>query len=134
MPTTTQNQHADDVAAVVAEAERQQYDAGGFSALLTDDAAIVNFVGRRVVGRERIDRAMREALRSPLADVHTRYELVDVSFVTPDVALVNAIKHVSDRREGAEELGSNRGNTTFVLVRQGDGWRIALAQTTPIAV
>lgn len=137
MTTTTEDQEIAAVAAIVAEAERLQYDADGYADLLTEDAAIVNFVGRRVAGREKIRTVMRQALASSLADVHTRHELVDVRFPAPGVALVNCIKHVSDEREGAaadDVLGTDRGNLTFALVKQDGSWLIALAQTTPITV
>ena len=133
--TTAPQQDLAAVEAIVVEAERLQYDADGFAALLTEDAAIVNFVGRRVAGRETIRTVMRQALASPMAEVHTRYELVDVRFPAPGVALANSVKHVSDERDaaaGGGELGSDRGNVTFTLVKHEGRWLIALAQTTPI--
>ena len=53
---------------------------------------------------------------------HPRYTL-DVTFLRPDVALAHLVKHVNDGRTGA---------LTFVLVKDDDTWRIALAQTTPV--
>lgn len=80
---------------------------------------------------------MRQALETPFARVYTKTEVLDVRFLRPDVALVSCIKHISDEREpsarNAEAPLSKRGSQTFVLVKQQDGWRIALAQTTPIA-
>ncbi len=137
MTTTSPEHEIAAVEAIVAEAERLQYDADGYAALLTEDAAIVNFVGRRVAGREQIRTVMRQALASPLADVHTRYQLVDVRFPAPGVALANCVKHVSDERDaaaGGGELRSDRGNLTFALVKHDGRWLIALAQTTPITV
>ncbi|MBB4660490.1 SgcJ/EcaC family oxidoreductase [Conexibacter arvalis] len=130
MSTTAEQQQA--VEAIVREADRLQSDVEGFVALLTDDAAIVNFVGRRVAGRKQIRKVMGRALASPLAQVRTRTEIVDVRFPAPGVALVNAVKHVSDGRSDAEPLGADRGNMTFVLVERDGVWKIALAQTTPI--
>jgi uncharacterized protein (TIGR02246 family) len=135
MTTTAPEQEIAAVEAIVAEAERLQYDADGYAALLTEDAAIVNFFGRRVAGREKIRTVMRQALASSLADVHTRHELVDVRFPAPGVALANCVKHVSDERDpadGDDELRSDRGNLTFTLVKHDGRWLIALAQTTPI--
>jgi uncharacterized protein (TIGR02246 family) len=135
MINTEPEQEIAAVEAIVAEAERLQYDADGYAALLTEDAAIVNFVGLRVAGREKIRTVMRQALASSLADVHTRHELVDVRLPAPGVALANCVKHVSDERDaaaGGDELGSDRGNLTFTLVKHDGRWLIALAQTTPI--
>ena len=50
------------------------------------------------------------------------------------VAIVSCTKTVHDRRSGVD--GPDRfdmvGALTYVTVRCDDGWRIALAQTTPI--
>jgi uncharacterized protein (TIGR02246 family) len=121
---------------LVAEAERLQNDLEGFTALLTDDAVIVNFGGRRVRGRDAIHRAMRVALDSPLADVVTTQTVESVRFVRPDVALVELVKYIDDRRERSEPGSvplADRGMLTFVVVEQQGEWRIASAQTTPVA-
>jgi uncharacterized protein (TIGR02246 family) len=134
MPSVTPQDETDAVIATVQRADRMQSNADGFAELLTADAAIVNFAGRRVAGRERIRGAMRDALRTPLADVRTRTEVADVRFPAPGTALVNAPKYIFDGRADAEDLGGDRGNLTFVLVKTDGQWRIALAQTTPIRV
>lgn len=132
MSNAAQDEATTAVEAVVVEVDRLQDDAEGFAALLTDDAAIVNLVGRRVAGRDAIRDAMRDALATPLAQVRTRTELVDVRFPAPGVALANCVKHISDQREGAASLAAHEGNLTFVLVKRDGRWQIALAQTTPI--
>jgi uncharacterized protein (TIGR02246 family) len=138
MTTVVRDREVEAIRAVIADTEALQSDAEGFARFLTEDAALVNFGGRRVLGRDRIRQAMREALKTPFAHVYTKTEVVDLRFLRPDVALVSCIKHISDERE-PEERDSNaplseRGSQTFVLVRERGDWRIALAQTTPIAV
>lgn len=120
---------------VVADSERLQSDVDGFTDLLTDDVVIVNFGGRRVRGRTAVRTAMQQALASPLADVTTTQEIEAVHFLRPDVALVSCVKHVHDGR-GAAGSGSprrERGMLTLVLVHRDGRWRIASAQTTPVA-
>jgi uncharacterized protein (TIGR02246 family) len=138
MSTAFEDQRIDAIRAVVAAADARQSDAAGFAQLLTEDVALVNFGGRRVLGRENVHEAMRQALETPFAHVYTRNEVVDVRFVRPDVALVSCIKHISDERapsaRDSDEPLATRGSTTFVLVAEQGDWRIALAQTTPIAV
>jgi hypothetical protein len=51
------------------DADRLQSDAEGFTQLLTEDVALVNFGGRRVLGRSNVHRAMRQALDTPFAHV-----------------------------------------------------------------
>lgn len=108
---------------VVRDAEELQSDVAGFTGLLTDEVSLVNFTGIRLRGRDQVEEVMAKALRTPLKDVLTTNELLDVTFLRPDVALANLIKHVNDGRTGA---------LTFVLVKDDGIWRIALAQTTPV--
>jgi len=120
---------------LVADAERLQSDVEGFTGLLTDDAVIVNFGGRRVRGRDAIRDAMRTALESPLADVITQ-TVEAVRFIRPDVAIVELVKLIDDRREAADPTSrplADRGMLTFVVVERDGAWRIASAQTTPVA-
>jgi uncharacterized protein (TIGR02246 family) len=123
---------------VIADTEALQSDADGFARLLTENVALVNFGGRRVLGRDNLHRAMRQALETPFAQVFTKTEVVDLRFLRPDVALVSCIKHISDEREsaarGSDAPLSERGSQTFVMVRERGKWLVALAQTTPIAV
>lgn len=122
----------------IGEAERHQNDVEPFLALHTEATVIVNIAGRRVLGRDALRAAMTAAVASPLADVTTKIEVVDIRFVAPDVAVVSCIKRVTDGRDrdarpaGAADLPA-AGTLTYVLVRDAGAWRIALAQTTPQA-
>ncbi len=73
-----------------------QSDIETFLPLHTPDTIIVNFGGRRVLGRDDLREAMASALASPLADVTTTTEIHDIRFVRPDVAIVSCTKHVHD--------------------------------------
>jgi uncharacterized protein (TIGR02246 family) len=136
MMTTAEAEEITAIRAVVADADRLQSDAEGFVQLLTEDVALVNFGGRRVLGIDNVRQAMTEALETALADVHTRNEVVDVRFLRPDVALVSSVKQIFDERNpSAKEPNaplSEQGSMTFVLVKERHTWLIALAQTTPI--
>lgn len=118
-----------DVRAIVAATERFQDDPDSFAALLTNDAILVNAVGRRVIGRQAIRDAMRQALKTPLANVRTRHEVLEVRFLAPTVAVAEGTKHVSG--EGSPH--ANSGSTvafSFVMVGRDDQWRIAVAHNT----
>jgi uncharacterized protein (TIGR02246 family) len=119
---------------LVALAQESQSDPEALMTLHTAETAIVNLAGRRVLGRETFAKAMAGALASPLSDVVTTAEIVDVRLATPDVAIVSATKTVHDRRSGVDASTAlpSTGALTYVTVRSADGWRIALAQTTPI--
>jgi uncharacterized protein (TIGR02246 family) len=125
-----------DIAAIrqlVADAEDTQSDTERFTQLLTPDFVIVNIAGRRLIGRDQVRQAMAKAMETHLANVLTRYELVDITFIRPDVAIVSCIKHISDQNENSDDALPSKGSFTLVVTRELDGWRIALAQTTGIA-
>ena len=109
-----------------------QSDVEPFLALHTPDTIIVNFGGRRVLGSGDLRRAMEAALASPLAEVTTTAEIDDIRFVRPDVAIVSCTKHVSDPRDTTGTLATT-GRLTYVAVKEDGAWRVALAQTTPVA-
>lgn len=110
-----------------------QNDPEEFLPLHTHDAIVVNLAGRRVLGREVLADAMTAALESPLSDVRTSVEVVDVRFPATDVAIVSCIKTVHDgRADGDRTSLPAAGALTYLMVRIGDGWLISHAQTTPI--
>ena len=108
-----------------------QSDVEAFLALHTPDTVIVNFGGLRRLGRRDVRRAMEEALATPLAQVTTTAEVEDIRFLRPEVAIVSATKHISDKRDTTETYAS-QGRLTYVVVEDQGEWRVALAQTTPV--
>jgi uncharacterized protein (TIGR02246 family) len=122
----------DGIRRLVEALQKTQFDVEPFLALHTADAVVVNFGGRRVLGRDDLRSAMESALASPLAEVTTTTEIHDVRFARPDVAIVSCTKHVSDDRHTTEKFAT-RGSLTYVVVEDNGEWRVALAQTTPIA-
>jgi uncharacterized protein (TIGR02246 family) len=124
------------IRSLIDQAEASQFDLEPFIALHTPETVIVNFVGRRVLGRDELERAMQAALASPLARVRTTTEIDDIRFVEPTLAIVSCTKRVFDERDGADEHPTlaRQGSLTYVVVEQEGRWRIALAQTTPVEV
>jgi uncharacterized protein (TIGR02246 family) len=133
MSIETVEQDIEAIQRLVADAQAKQSDVEPFLALHTDDTVVVNFGGRRVAGKDALREAMTAALASPLAKVTTTAEVHDIRFVRPDVAIVSATKYVTDNRRQADTFAS-KGSMTYLVAREvNEGWRIALAQTTPIA-
>jgi uncharacterized protein (TIGR02246 family) len=118
---------------LVSEAQRLQIDTAALMDLHRPDVVIVNIAGHRVLDREAFANAMIQALASPLADVRTTVEVVDIRLPSPDIAIVSCIKTVHDERGDFGSAGSlpNAGALTYVMTRMRHTWRIALAQTTP---
>ena len=117
---------------LVARAQQAQSDPDALPSLHTSDVVIANIAGRRLFGRESFASAMTAALSSPLKDVRTSLEVDDIRFATRDIAIVSLTKTVHDERPEAEDTLPSVGVMTYVLRREADDWRIALAQTTPL--
>ncbi|MEV0251740.1 SgcJ/EcaC family oxidoreductase [Nocardia sp. NPDC050712] len=113
-------------------ADRSQADAAVLPGLHTDDTRIVNFYGRRLFGRAAFEAAMGAALGQGLGQVRTSLEVLDIQALTVDTVLVSLIKTVHDERPDAQPAPASSGAMSYVLVRTADGWKIGLAQTTPI--
>jgi uncharacterized protein (TIGR02246 family) len=120
------------IGALVERLQATQSEVEPFLALHTAGVVIVNFGGRRVLGRDALRHAMEAALASPLAQVTTSAEVHDIRFLRPDTAIVSCTKRVSDQRATADTLATE-GSLTYVVVDVDGEWRVALAQTTPIA-
>jgi uncharacterized protein (TIGR02246 family) len=120
---------------LVADAQKYQFDVAELMKLHDGDAVIVNMAGRRLFGRQAFEAAMAQALASPLQHVPTTTTIDRVRLVTPDCAVVSCNKTVHDQRAEADRsaLPGRVGMMTYVVVRQGGGWVIASAQTTPAA-
>ena len=117
---------------LVQRAHDAQNDPVALPEMHDETAVIVNIAGRRLFGRDEFISAMAGALASPLRDVTTTVETIDVRAVTADVAIVSSTKSVHDGRPEAGDALPQRGAFTYVVVRREGEWRIALAQTTPI--
>ena len=120
------------IQALIRTAQEAQNDVEALLALHTPDTVIVNIAGRRVLGRDQLRAAMSAALASPLADVRTTVDVLDVRLATPDAAVVSCVKTVHDGRSQDQPALPARGAMTYLLVRDGDGWLVAAAQTTPV--
>jgi uncharacterized protein (TIGR02246 family) len=138
--TTTESTQSPDTATAEAEIHRlvdaaveHQSDVEPFLALHTDDIVLVNLAGRRVIGKAVLGTAMTEGLKTRKAKVMTHSEVVDITFIDSDTAVVSCLKHITDENRDAQQ-GSipAEASLTYVMKRKDARWMIALAQTTPI--
>lgn len=122
------------VKAMLTEYVDTQIDPEPFLRLHTEDTVIVNVVGRRVLGKPDLRAAMTEALTTPLAQVRTTLDIEDIRFPRPDLAIVSVIKRVHDERDQHHFTDKGFPETaamSLVLTKDDDGWRVAVAHTTP---
>jgi uncharacterized protein (TIGR02246 family) len=106
-------------------------DPEGFSQLFTPQAVIVNVAGIRVTGKDEIYKFMKQATESFLAHVSVKNEVVNITFLRSDVAVVSGIQHIFTEQEDLLEEDA-KGSLTFVVVKEEGKWLIASGQNTII--
>jgi uncharacterized protein (TIGR02246 family) len=117
--------------AVIADIERgfNTNDVDLSTRHFADDATAVAVTGARVAGRDEIVEAHRAGYAGPLADQHARYDVVDVRFVRPDVALVTKQASATDADGTPIDVG-HAMVALYVFVRDGARWLVAARQNT----
>ena len=126
--------HAADITAirtVIADIETgfNENDAERSVAHFTDDASAVNVGGVLVTGREALLEAHRAGFAGPLRDQYARYELGEITFLRPDVAVAHKRARAVD--PDGEPLDLNHTMIAlYVFVRDGGRWRVAARQNT----
>jgi uncharacterized protein (TIGR02246 family) len=112
-------------------------DAAGYASLFTDDADFVAWNGSYGRGRQAIEDGHRRLFDGPLAS--SRMVLVDdhaeaappesLRFLRPDVAVMVISGAVT--LAGQSATGPDHESVqTFVLTKNGTGWRVAAFQNT----
>src|SRR5687768_9837797 len=126
--------HAADITAiraVIADIETgfNEHDAERSVAHFTDDATAVNVGGVLVPGRDALLEAHRAGFAGPLRDQYARYELGEITFLRPDVA----VAHKRARAVDADGEPLDLDHTMialYVFVREDGRWRVAARQNT----
>ncbi|MGK5551940.1 SgcJ/EcaC family oxidoreductase [Actinomadura kijaniata] len=102
-------------------------DADAYGELFTEDATYTTYVGTQYRGRRDIVESHRVLFERFLKGTRLAGEIVDVRFLTPDVAVVTGR---GDTYKGRVPRKLTKVQTT-TLVRQDDGrWRIAAFHNT----
>jgi uncharacterized protein (TIGR02246 family) len=130
----TSTDHSDDVAAirrVIADAE-QAFNANDAELLVehfAENVTAVGVTGARLDGRAAVLEASTALFAGPLRDQRARYELADVLFVRPDVALAH--KHATATDETGAPISVGHGMTAlYVLIRENGRWWVVARQNT----
>ena len=126
--------HTDDIAAirqVIADAERafNGNDADLLVEHFAANATAVGVTGAQLDGREAVLAASKALFAGALRDQRARYELADVLFVRPDVALAH--KHATALDAAGRPTSVGHAMTAlYVLVREHGRWWVAARQNT----
>lgn len=124
----------DEIKQVIADVERgfNTNDAALMNKHLAEDAAVVSALGVRLVGLPEIMTASEKGLAGPLRDQYARYEVRDVRFVRPDVALVHKEAFAITADGDPIDL-DHAMNALYVLVKDDGRWLVKARQNTLVS-
>jgi uncharacterized protein (TIGR02246 family) len=135
--TDRSRDHADDVAAITAlvadvEAGFNSNDADLLVAGMAENATAVGVNGALLTGRSAVLEASEALLAGPLRDQQARYELHDIVFLRPDVAIAHKLAFALDADHRPKDVG-HAMVALYVFVKEGDRWWIASRQNTLVS-
>ena len=93
------------------------------------NASAVNVAGLQLDGRDALLDAHRRELAGPLRDEHARYEVRDVTFLRPDVALAHKRARAVDADGEPIDVGHEMV-ALYVLVKEDGHWWVAARHNT----
>jgi uncharacterized protein (TIGR02246 family) len=130
----TDTDHAADVKAIrriIADVEKgfNDNDAELLVEHFAQSASAVTATGVQIDGRDAMLEASRAGLAGPLRDQRARYELADVQFVRPDVAVAHKHAWAIDAAGEPIDVG-HAMSALYVLVREGARWWVVSRQNT----
>lgn len=126
--------HAADVEAIrriIADVEKgfNDNDADLLVEHFAQDSSAVTATGVQIDGRAAMLEAARAGLAGPLRDQRARYQLADVQFVRPDVAVAHKHAWAIDAAGEPVDVG-HAMSALYVLVREGGRWWVVSRQNT----
>ncbi|MET8678601.1 SgcJ/EcaC family oxidoreductase [Streptomyces sp. NPDC004647] len=131
-PSTQDNRNDEDdvrrIEEIFSELESAfaDHDAARFDARFTADVVFTAVNGTRFVGWEELHTYHRERLVGHAEGIKTWYEIENITFPTPEVAVVVFRQPIVI----ADHKRSNVG--TWVLVKKDESWWIAAGQNTGV--
>lgn len=128
--------HTADIAAIEqiisnVETAYNTNDAELMTADFTANASVVNAVGALMVGRDALLAANRAGLAGFLKDQYVRYQVTDITFLRPDVAIAHKVARATTA-DGALIDTDPAMIALYVLVKEDGRWWTAARQNTLI--
>jgi uncharacterized protein (TIGR02246 family) len=103
-------------------------DAEQYASVFTPDADYVTFLGSHYKGRAAIAASYVPLFRKLVKGSRLDFEITQLRFITPDVALIHANGAVVKRRRRRGRRGTRV--TTTIAVRTDGRWQLAASQNT----
>ncbi len=113
------------------ERAQQHKDSDAFLRLFTDDAVWVTAFGKRLTGLDEMSEFTRSVLPGSMATSTARYQVANVVFVRPDVALVQ-VDQQPVTLDGQPLHDEEPGRPLYVMVKSDRQWKIAAGQNTKV--
>jgi uncharacterized protein (TIGR02246 family) len=110
---------------------QQREDPDAFLRLFTTEAVWVTAFGRRLIGLDEIGEFTRSVLPGSMATSTAHYEVANVVFVRPDVALVQ-VDQQPITLDGLPLESEDPGRPLYVMVMNEGRWKIAAGQNTKV--
>jgi uncharacterized protein (TIGR02246 family) len=114
------------------EHAQQHENVDAFLRLFRHDAVWVTAHGRRLIGRDEIGAFTEQVLPGAMHDSTARYHVAHVSFVRPDIAVVN-VDQVPIALDGEPLPMEAQGRPLYVMSKEDRGWLIAAGQNTKVS-
>ncbi|WP_069166431.1 SgcJ/EcaC family oxidoreductase [Nocardia altamirensis] len=126
--------HTADIAAITAivgnaETAYNTNDAELLTADFTANATVVNAMGVLMTGRDELLAANRAGLAGFLKDLYVRYEVTDITFVRPDVAIAHKVARATTADGTLIDIDPAM-IAVYVLVKENGRWWAAARQNT----
>jgi uncharacterized protein (TIGR02246 family) len=130
----TATDHDDDIAAIgelvaAVEAGFNTNDADLMTAPFAENGVAVGVTGALAAGRAALLEAGRVGLAGPLKDQRARYELTDLTFLRPDVAIGHKRAWAIDADDRDLDVG-HAMIALYVFVKESGDWWVAARQNT----
>lgn len=128
--------HTADIAAIEqiignVETAYNTNDAELMTADFTANAAVVNAAGALMTGRDALLEANRRGLAGFLKNEYVRYEVIDITFLRPDVAFAHKVARATTSEGELIDL-DHAMIALYVLVKENGRWWTAARQNTLI--
>lgn len=104
-------------------------DAELMTADFTANAAVVNAVGALLTGRDALLEANRQGLAGFLKDQYVRYDVVDITFLRPDIAIAHKVARATTATGELIDI-DHAMIALYVLVKENGRWWTAARQNT----
>jgi uncharacterized protein (TIGR02246 family) len=104
-------------------------DARLMNAHFAADASVVTALGKRIDGIDALREFTEQAMAGVLREEYVRYDVTDIRFLRPDVAL--AYKHATATDAAGEPIELDHAMIAlYVLVKEDGRWLVAARQNT----